>query len=48
MAVESVGSDVSATAVHDRVLSNDKIIEPIYLHKRLSAAATAAALVNHT
>lgn len=34
MAVESVGSDVSA--VHDRVLPNDKIIELIYLHKRFS------------
>lgn len=42
MAVESV-----AAAVHDRVLSNDKIIELIYLHKRLSVVA-AAALVNHT
>lgn len=42
MAVESV-----AAAVHDRVLSNDKIIELIYLHKRLSAVV-AAALVNHT
>lgn len=49
MAVESVDGDVSA-AVHDRVPSNDKIIELIYLHKRFSHkwCSSRLSLVDHT